>query len=666
MIAIKPVPLLILLTISLLFQKQVQAQLTVNSSPTPAQLVQNVLLGSGVTATNITYTGNASARGSFSGTSNIGFSSGLIMATGNITNAIGPNNSGSESTDFGTSSNDPDLSAIASLDINDVAILEFDFIPNADTIKFRYVFGSEEYMEFANSSYNDAFGFFLSGPNPAGGTYNAQNIAIIPGTTTPVTINNVNALSPNAAYYFNNENPAGTTIEYDGFTVPLTAMAAVSCGQTYHIKIAIADVGDNSYDSGVFIEAGSFSSPGVSIIPQFSYGSQTDTVLYEGCGNACILFVRGGSLTMADTINLTISGTAVNGTDYYENAGGAGTLFPNQIIFAPGQDTVFYCITAVADGSAEAQETIVFTVLPHSVGACVQPSVSASISISEITPLSLVVSNDTVLNCVTGPVTLFANVTGGIQPYNYTWSNVSGSIPSQTVTPASSTNYLITVSDACSGSPDPTPNVTENINILVNIPSPMTVNAGADKTTCPGDALNLSTSVTGGASPFTYQWTSNTTDTVALPFAQTTSVVAITTTEYTITVTDNCGNTQADMVLVNVETNCRLNIPNVLSPDNKGPAVNELFYIENLERFAPAALIIYNRFGNKLFETDNYQNNWNGKKYSDGAYFYILTIPDYGSLEPKVKKSAQSDSYKETITDNTKIFTGFFHIVRTK
>ena len=146
------------------------AQLTTNNSLTPNQLVQTVLLGGGLTATNVTYNGDPTAIGSFNGTSsNIGFSAGLIMATGNISNAIGPNNDGSQGSNFNTTSSDPELTGIASGSLNDAAILEFDFVPSSDTIKFRYVFGSEEYMEFANSTFNDAFGFFISGPNPAGG-----------------------------------------------------------------------------------------------------------------------------------------------------------------------------------------------------------------------------------------------------------------------------------------------------------------------------------------------------------------------------------------------------------------------------------------------------------------------------------------------------------------
>ena len=96
-------------------------------------------------------------------------------------------------------------------------------------INFNYVFGSEEYPEFVNAGFNDAFGFFLSGPNPTGGMYVDQNLAIVPGTAnTPVSIFNVNNVS-NSAYYVDNgdgftapQNSDPTVIQFDGFTTPLT------------------------------------------------------------------------------------------------------------------------------------------------------------------------------------------------------------------------------------------------------------------------------------------------------------------------------------------------------------------------------------------------------------------------------------------------------------
>src|SRR5690606_15969665 len=89
---------------------------------------------------------------------------------------------------------DSDLQAISGMNIHNAAILEFDFVPNGDSLVFRYVFASDEYPSFTCSNYNDAFGFFISGPGITGPfTNNAINIALIPGTNTPVAVNTVNS-----------------------------------------------------------------------------------------------------------------------------------------------------------------------------------------------------------------------------------------------------------------------------------------------------------------------------------------------------------------------------------------------------------------------------------------------------------------------------------------
>jgi len=122
---------------------------------------------------------------------------------------------------------------------------------------FNYVFGSDEYNEYANSSVNDTFGFFLDG----------TNIALIPGTSTPVSINTVNGGNPlgtgavNPGYYNNNDpsDQGSFPFEYDGFTTIFTAQAVGLTSGTHHIKLAIADGGDHIYDSGVFLQSNSFS-----------------------------------------------------------------------------------------------------------------------------------------------------------------------------------------------------------------------------------------------------------------------------------------------------------------------------------------------------------------------------------------------------------------------
>ncbi len=237
------------------------AQLQLDTTITPTNLAQLIMPFPNALVSNVTYTGIGGSKGFFTATnSNLGLTAGVVLTTGYATMAKGPNISSSTGVDLGPPSfpspapdHDIDLDTIIQsgnpgVYTNDATVLEFDFVSMADTIVFSYVFGSEEYLEFVGSI-NDVFAIFLSGPGITG----KKNIAVVPNSSsTPVGVNTVNDQS-NAQYYVNNDN--GTTIEYDGFTTPLTATAIVQVGLTYHLKIAIADASDGVWDSGVFIGA---------------------------------------------------------------------------------------------------------------------------------------------------------------------------------------------------------------------------------------------------------------------------------------------------------------------------------------------------------------------------------------------------------------------------
>ena len=268
----------------------VHGQLLVQTNLTPEQLVQQVLVGGGVTVSNVTYQGNNQMRGSFSNghNTNLGIDEGVVLASGNVMSIPNPASVFANST-FGLPG-DPTLNTITTNATHDASVLEFDFIPTADTLRFKYVFGSEEYNEWVGATYNDVFGFFVSGPKPNGlGNYVNYNVALIPGTNLPVSINNVN-LNSFSQYYINNEGLGGTTIVYDGFTVVLTAILVVVPCEQYHIKLAIADAGDDAYDSGVFLEANSFSSSGPSTNVSFSNSSNWFGAAIESCNHAEITF----------------------------------------------------------------------------------------------------------------------------------------------------------------------------------------------------------------------------------------------------------------------------------------------------------------------------------------------------------------------------------------
>ena len=215
-----------------------------------------ILLGTNVTISNAQFTGGSASSGSFtSGSSNFPISNGVLLTTGTLDNAVGPNTTTGITGNNGQPG-DPDLDAlIPGFQTNDATILEFDITSNCTELSLEYIFASEEYLEYGCSSFNDVFGFFISGPGYTGLT----NIALVPGTTTPVSIDNVIDNPPscvsNPSFYVNNP-PGSPDIQYDGRTVLLSAQAIIQPCQTYHIKIAIADAGDSILDSGIFLKGG--------------------------------------------------------------------------------------------------------------------------------------------------------------------------------------------------------------------------------------------------------------------------------------------------------------------------------------------------------------------------------------------------------------------------
>ena len=289
------------------------------NSTTPQQLAQ-MLAGTGITVTNVTFTGAKVAGGSFTGglADGLGIDVGVILSSGDVANAVGPNNDPGVTTANDTPG-DANLDAIvgAGHATFDAAVLEFDFVPTAGTVSFRYVFASDEYLEFVNL-FNDVFAFYVD----------KVNVALIPGTTTPVAINTVN-LDLNSLYYVNNDfnpqvslSPFGT--QFDGFTKVLTATVTVTPNVSHHIKLVIADTDDTILDSAVFLEASSFTS-GTCTIP-----APPSNVLIQPTGNP------DGPVTGIDFLDLSWTAPTPAPSFYYFAINGdeaqttEATSVPNQ------------------------------------------------------------------------------------------------------------------------------------------------------------------------------------------------------------------------------------------------------------------------------------------------------------------------------------------------
>lgn len=599
------------------------AQLTTSTALTPAQLVQNVLLGPGIIASNITFNGYSNAIGWFhngnSGVPGLGIDSGIVMTTGTVlandpTYGVGmgpqgPNNSTGSGVDNQTPG-DPYLTTIAGIGTNNAAILEFDFIAQADSVKFNYVFGTEEYMEWITGGFADVFAFVLNGVSTP---LAPINIALIPNTNIPVTALNVNA-NVNSQYYVNNENPPGTAAQYDGFTVVLTAKYPILCGETYHIKLAVADAIDGIVDAGVFLQAGSFTTGQVDLTSEISYGSSNDSTLYEGCGQACISIVRQGGLTLADTVALVIGGTTTNGIDFTPQ-------IPAQVIFQIGQDTIIICIQAIQDLIPEGLETLTITSTIN--GPCVQSVNSLTIYMSDFLPIIVNAGPDTSL-CNATTFNLNALVSGGVEPYNYLWST-SDTSAGISVSPTVTTSYVVTVTDPC-GSPIGSDTVTiflPSSNPLATLPTP-------DLILCTGDPALVGIMASGGSLPYTYLWSTITgSDLVPNANANTNAFTPTTSGIFEVQTLDGCNNLVLDTITIEIH-NCDIIPPNIFTPNGDGANDNLVFF--GLENFPQTTLFIYNRWGNKIYESANYQNDWNGSGVSDGTYYYLITKMDGSTL----------------------------------
>ncbi|MBX2971526.1 MAG: choice-of-anchor L domain-containing protein [Flavobacteriales bacterium] len=429
-----------------------RGQLVVNSSLTPAQLVQDVLLGTGISASNITYNGVASpavaqaGSGSFTQTGALGLEAGVILSTGYAASAVGPEDV-YNSDELGNFGNDPDLRALVGGLITDHAILEFDFVPMGDTLRFRYVFASKEYPDWSCSEYNDAFGFFLSGPDIAGPySRGAVNIALLPDGATTVSINNVhaNASDPfcdpvNAQYYV--DNMGGPTVSHGGYTTVLTAMAVVQCGATYHIKLGIADAGgffgdDMDFDSAVFIEAGSFMS--TSFVPSLVPGPGiVGNTMYEGCFPMAMSFLRIGDLAEPDTFRVSYSGTFTNGVDIVPP-------LPAEIVFGPGEGVSTFTFNAPVD--ADGPETVVITISTYL--ECAGDTIHSVFTFDMEEAPALEVSAVTHTVQCGSAVEIAPAISGGYGAYMLDWGAL-GTGSSITVSPLEDTSYLVMVTDSC-------------------------------------------------------------------------------------------------------------------------------------------------------------------------------------------------------------------------
>ena len=385
----------ILVASYLLLIFQIQAQITVKTiHPDTNPLVDSLiktLAGYGVSISNVSSNLKPTTKsvGTFMASlADFPLSRGLVMSNGNIDSIPKSNKSKTLSTRMnyadtlaGNSLGKQLLQTIlnrqSSTEVpqraTEISTIKFDLLPIGDTLSFKYIFGSEEYPEFVCSQFNDIFGFFIKGPGIQGDSiYNEtsmegfSNMARIPGKDLPVAINTVNSgisganartencqFSPEGTAQFTpndkKENPLYSSLQFDGLTKVLTAKSAVIPCQVYTLVLAISDVGDRLFDSGIFLERGSMISSAYSAQVSSQSNGLKDTI--TSCHPGKLLFKRCPNIDEKWTIRFRFEGSAIPNQDFKRRMpDGQLSNVPDSVVLAPGQISDSLLLEGIGSG----------------------------------------------------------------------------------------------------------------------------------------------------------------------------------------------------------------------------------------------------------------------------------------------------------------------------
>ena len=242
-----------------------------NTTNTPAQLVDLLLGNSCVEVSNISVSSTQSVAYFNQNGSTFPISEGIVIRNGVATFTQGPYTGVNLSSSV-TNSGDVFLQTLSDANggtspIVNAEFLEFDFIPLSNSFSFNFLFASNEYG-FYQCEFSDVFAFVLTDLSSGIST----NLAVIPGTNTPVSVttirnsiynepsspnNSCASINPTFFDIYNVGNPS-SALNMRGQTVVMNASSAVIPNTPYKIRLVIGDYANSGFDSAVFIAAGSF------------------------------------------------------------------------------------------------------------------------------------------------------------------------------------------------------------------------------------------------------------------------------------------------------------------------------------------------------------------------------------------------------------------------
>lgn len=602
------------------------AQITVSDGQTAAVLAQK-LAGQGVIVLNPVLKCPRQANGLFTAVnSTLGLDSGIVLTTGRAATVPGSYGVNGPESALASYSNaapgDSTLTQLAGQNTLDACRLEFDVVPAGDTVSIDYVFGSEEYISAVCGPYNDAFAFFISGPGIAG----ADNMALVPVTDIPVTINSINNGIPGSAgdiinclsmgpgspftsYY--RDNTGSTTLTYKGITTILKAMHRVSPCDTYHFRIAIADARNAIYDSGVFLKAGSLKTGSYMVQAIPPPGIDTPAICIKGCLPGRFVVHTDKIKAIPQTIRYAVSGTAVAGTDY--------TPLSDSVVILPyasSADVWVYGLPTALNG----MKTLRITIFSPTVCGNTFAADSAYMHIYDTMHLkvwpvdTLACRGDSIRVRVTGE-----------DIYTYHWVPDMGLSSAYTAQPAAAPVNSITYTVVASVPGTACPQLTDTFRYEVRLTP--TINSSSTVKTCYKDDLQLAGSTIEPDNVFSYYWQGPAT------FSSTQKTATITNAQvsnagiYTLTVTNDTNGCKAS-----AQINALVTVPQ--PPD----VVTPQYYCLNS---TPVTMLIQ---GHSLHWYD-----MNGREISTpvmptdvlATYTYYVTDMVDGCMSPQVMVEAE-------------------------
>lgn len=537
------------------------AQLSVAPNQTATNLA-NYLLGGGVTITNAQLTCPTNANGIFTNgaTTNLGLNSGIVLTTGSAANIA--NGNGTNSSVNNGAAGFAAMAPISGTSSNyDGCMLEFDINPKCSPLNIRYKFASEEYPEYVGAGYNDAFGFFITGPNPLGGSYTNFNLATVPGTSSPVTIDNINS-GNHSSYYITN---TGSTIVYDGMTTVLTGSANVTPCADYHLRLAITDGGDRVFDSGVFLEQSGIScvAPTISAASTTICAGQSATLTASGTttytwstGSTASSIVVSPATTTSYTVGGSNIGVCVQTSKVITvtvNNAPTAVAGPTKVLTCAttatvlsgsGGGTYAWSGPGIVSGGTTATPTVnqpgSYTLVVTSAGC---PSLPSVVNVSQNTTPPTVSSSAGLLTCAVTSTTAIASTT--TTPVTYNWSGPGvisgGTTATVTANQPGTYNYTVTGSNGCA--------TTGSQAINQNIIAPVATSSVTAVLNCTLTTVNTVASTT--TTPVSYNWSGT-----GITGGGTTSSASVNqpgTFNYTITNTSNgCTTTGSQAVTQNI------------------------------------------------------------------------------------------------------------------